>query len=1488
MANLLSTTVNGALNSTGRITASYDTDRYQMNFNRASASNWWVTNDAGNLGFHLNNVGDRFYFGTGGDFWSSANGWLSTALAGKLSTGGTAANSSQLEGFSAYALVTEARGAHSGSDFPNGTLVTTDINANVWAGDSFIMEVSGKSYGSGTPFKLIMEGYLYADTIINVSAMSYGSYFPAPVKVMRYNGNIAFWWPRGSYWNSFEVHVRSANGDSWNRVTGITDSVDPASADKKISITPTQVIHTGNIGSQSVSYATSSGNSSTTSQRDFSGDISTSGMGRFAGWYTGNAQTGLAAEIGTSGGQVYIIAYNRQSGAYGTLNLESTGTNLRISGSTVNVTSGTLQQGGNAVIHAGNIGSQSVDFASRAEFQTIPDHRGNAYQPNDYAGNRVWWHFNNKDAVGGYGTYWHAIQTVSPWSSYDPSHRQQQIQWGGTDISFRYATSGTTWSSWFRFITDANISSQSVSYATSAGDSTNLGGRSSSRYLYYRGYSTSGDFQSLQSSESIIRFDQVGEAQSWSNAPGGYTYGGVLSMRGDNFGFQIWGSHIGDLYYKTQWNNDQYSGWRYIVHSGNIGSQSVSYATSAGTSTTSTHLSGRTDSEWYNVVWGAGNPSYMYSSDSVRIRSSDGALRANIYYDNNDTTYYLDPSSTTSIRTAGSWRSDSSAWDGEYAGKIQYHGNWWYFQSLNGWIFRRENGVEPFTFNQSGNLNIAGDSNTPINITGGAHKYLTINPGNGWEAMVRYIGGSGSSWYVGKRMASQVVGTESFHFYSEATSQTVAGISTTGDIIAIGSMQSPIYYDLNNTAYYGDFASLSRVNEIGANKMRADTNGDYATDRGWWSHDPYGQGWGKPHGSFRSLEVSTSGDFSNEPAMFRIHQWGSGAAEFWKPKGTILYLRETPGGSSTWFTKFEVQGSQNITGYLNVNGATEHTINDNDRLVGSNTNNRVFINGSIQLTSNNDAIVIGRGASTFLSDEELGFGWGGGWYMTDGTYLRVRNNKILYSTGEVRSGGYRGTTNVGGTGEASWHPAGIYVGSTQWLYGTQYRNGSTTSGQGWMYLDYNYGHSIVGLYDSTRYQGVWAMGDAYKLPVDGATTGSLYGLAWSHPNAGGVAGNLNTHGLLVMENGTFLAAISGSIRSRDDMRAPIFYDSQDTGYYLDPNGTSNLIQLTTSTRARWNMPRIWHDRSSRTSDQGYWTGTNGWGTEDGNWDGAWRGGFSGWDIWGAGTGHPQGGGYIHAQGIVSGQHLATSDGSSAYGWMMVGAHNATENRYWLRGKWGTSTSAWTEIMTSNQNTYAWNMDQWVRTTDSVAFNGVTAPAILVNNQSDNTKGYRIWNTSNTSVSAMFVNSANALVIAAGALDQVQLNKKTFINGAALGVNVAASATAGRIDASNDIVAYSSSDERLKENITPIENALDKVKSLTGVEFDWKPKYKNAHGYEGHDTGIIAQQVEAVMPSAVRTNDTGFLAVRYEKLIGLLIEANKELAARVEELEKKLN
>jgi hypothetical protein len=120
----------------------------------------------------------------------------------------------------------------------------------------------------------------------------------------------------------------------------------------------------------------------------------------------------------------------------------------------------------------------------------------------------------------------------------------------------------------------------------------------------------------------------------------------------------------------------------------------------------------------------------------------------------------------------------------------------------------------------------------------------------------------------------------------------------------------------------------------------------------------------------------------------------------------------------------------------------------------------------------------------------------------------------------------------------------------------------------------------------------------------------------------------------------------------------------------------------------------------------------------------------------------------------------------------------------------------------------------------------------------------------------------------------------------LGIGMAASATAGRIDATNDIVAYSSSDRRFKENIIPIENALDKINQIGGYEFDWKEENKVEHGYEGHDLGVIAQEIEMIAPELVQTRENGYKAVKYDKLVSVLIQAVKELSAKVTELENK--
>jgi hypothetical protein len=148
-------------------------------------------------------------------------------------------------------------------------------------------------------------------------------------------------------------------------------------------------------------------------------------------------------------------------------------------------------------------------------------------------------------------------------------------------------------------------------------------------------------------------------------------------------------------------------------------------------------------------------------------------------------------------------------------------------------------------------------------------------------------------------------------------------------------------------------------------------------------------------------------------------------------------------------------------------------------------------------------------------------------------------------------------------------------------------------------------------------------------------------------------------------------------------------------------------------------------------------------------------------------------------------------------------------------------------------------------------------------------------------SSIFDNGINVSV-----LSNLIVSGSTTITGS-LGVGTTGSAVVGRIDASNDVVAFSTSDRDLKKNIKPIKNAIEKVEQIGGYTFDWKKDKKNIHGFSGHDVGVIAQEIEAVLPEVVTTRENGYKAVRYEKIIPLLIEAIKEQQNKINELENLL-
>jgi hypothetical protein len=127
----------------------------------------------------------------------------------------------------------------------------------------------------------------------------------------------------------------------------------------------------------------------------------------------------------------------------------------------------------------------------------------------------------------------------------------------------------------------------------------------------------------------------------------------------------------------------------------------------------------------------------------------------------------------------------------------------------------------------------------------------------------------------------------------------------------------------------------------------------------------------------------------------------------------------------------------------------------------------------------------------------------------------------------------------------------------------------------------------------------------------------------------------------------------------------------------------------------------------------------------------------------------------------------------------------------------------------------------------------------------------------------------------------------------LGVGTVPSGTVGEIRAIDNITAFYSSDARLKENVADITNAVTTVASIGGKTFDWTDAYISAHGgtdgyfVQKSDFGVIAQDVQAVFPRAVRTRDNGMLAVDYEKLSALAFAAIRELSTEMQDLKAKI-
>jgi hypothetical protein len=437
-------------------------------------------------------------------------------------------------------------------------------------------------------------------------------------------------------------------------------------------------------------------------------------------------------------------------------------------------------------------------------------------------------------------------------------------------------------------------------------------------------------------------------------------------------------------------------------------------------------------------------------------------------------------------------------------------------------------------------------------------------------AELMFMGGSSgiampSGWtgYIAGSNIAAMISNYNGYIYSAST------------VYAAGDMRAPIFYDINDTGYYGNFASTSRVNGIYADYIGIgqDINTSYRLiTNGSIYLNSNGNGWAE--GVFKQrrsgstfYDVIDAGNIGGQTvAGLNADFLGTGTVSLSRGYSCVLRNENGSGAAVTYAPLLHMAASDTMWQLQGTYGTSGNgTLYFRQGYSGS-WGNWLTMLSSANYSSY--ALPLSGGTLTGTTSVNAGYSFVANGYNNNGGF--AMNN----------GGQYWGLMNNFGTND--WRLGRGSHQSQNGGWNLRWDAGDNVFINQHLYLNNNYGSTIVGAYSSTVYQGIFAMGDAYKLPLNGSSTGSLYGLAWSHPNAGGVAGNLNTHGLLVMENGSFLAAISGNIKARDGiiagtyMYAPnyiesggamygtIFYDNNDRTYFFDGDGQTRAYRVNLS------------------------------------------------------------------------------------------------------------------------------------------------------------------------------------------------------------------------------------------------------------------------------------------------------------------------------------
>ena len=747
----------------------------------------------------------------------------------------------------------------------------------------------------------------------------------------------------------------------------------------------------------------------------------------------------------------------------------------------------------------------------------ITDTRGAQRAPSYYDDRYVQWDFQNNADTSAGGDSWQVLQTISPWTAYDNSHRQQQLVFTGTGgIKFRYATSDSAWAGWQTIWTSGNDG------AGSGLDADLLDGIGGDGYLRSNATDTV---------SGVVTFSTAPRITARNTDSGGsavyFGAGTRLNEYMSNVGLEL---HSGNdepitIYFKSgvnapsdcayitydpDYNNSGENG-ALVLGSENDGTGSSDYIRLQARTVvdSNAHSSDNTEiMEWLQQ----GTQYALLNTDYFRHNSD---IRTPIFYDSNDTNYYVDAGSTgTSIKVRGTIE-NPSIWinDGD-----NYNG---YNENIR--LFNPANGVSVIAFAASGT------SGTPTSSILGYPDRHEVRRGTNWE-------------------------TRTYDGYQ----------------VARGSYRAPTFYDSNDTAYFVNPNGRSRLAEIDyGNSSYYFRSGDW----GWRHQTP--SGWiqfGPANTGHAHIYTDRSNFYFNVDtnAATTYARSSSRAPIFYDSDNTGYFLN--PASDSN------LNGNLNLaSGYITINKGHSDTrvqlLYDNGT-AGQNAQLLLWASepGITYYGVGFGANIDFRGQYYGRRTSALSYGV----YMrmdpnNGNTYFNTTTSAPSSNGGQ---GGVRFQIDPSGnTYSFGSSRAPIFYDYNNTAYYCN-PNGQSifNNGSGYetLVLEGEYPQLTIrrtsipdaSIHFDAGYAKKWNVGpgaggaeeDEFGFAIYSAPRGTHYGTPMRI--------NAETQNVMIgdADHPAFKLDVRGQIRATSDIRGTIFYDEDNTGYYCNPSSTSRLAR----------------------------------------------------------------------------------------------------------------------------------------------------------------------------------------------------------------------------------------------------------------------------------------------------------------------------------------